>query len=388
MTANRSGSNRYTLSGDAAVEGHIGKIVSQVVDDIVSLLDPIAVFLYGSLGRGEGTAYLDGGVVKMVSDYEIAYVSRDPFDKSKLKKLAGKLAQKYDIDLTLNFILPRRLTSGAPLNWAPTESTPSIEQYELKEFSRLLYGEDLRETAPKLSAGDIVLWEAVRLLYNRMAEFTDALYQGGGLDNKALLKASNKLLIASGDALLLSAGRYHGHYLERMKRVGMLLGAGGDLADLLSESKREVIIRAYALKLYPEKSESPEIKEWITKSIAISEEVFRYVIALDMDIEFLTYDEFSKSYLSHPKLKEYCRTNSRLQNFVSLVRTRASSGGVRFLDFLGPVAAQHKVYVLLPKWLYGRFKPLWNSSGFGSLDDEVVRSEAKEVVEKWRRLCE
>lgn len=382
-----SGHEPYTMLRDSIVEEHIHNIVERITKRLVEEIRPKVVVLSGSLARGEATAYRKDGCINMISDFEIGCVDQLWLKRWRLRKLAPVLAKAHNIDLTLNFFLPRRFSQSVPTNWALVGSPLTIDQYELMKAARFIYGPDPRGDGPDVSSDDIPVWEGIRLLFNRMVELTEAVLLEEPVRGKGSLKACNKMLTASGDALLLSAGRYHHLYRERMRYFQEISLSHTLVCSVLSPTERSSIIQAYHFKLYPQEYDSLYMKNLISESLSVSEKVFRFMVCYDMGLEFSSYKEFFKLYLTNPKLKEYCRTKPILQNIVSLLRVRGQTSPVPLKDFFGPIPAQHKIYAEIPVWLYGCFKPLWDTCGYDSLEEKSTRLRGERLVQSWKRLC-
>lgn len=382
------GNDPYTLLGDKIVEEHIHNIVKCITEHLAEEIKPEAIVLSGSLGRGEATAYQKNGQVNLISDLEIGCIDKNWLKKRHFRKLELFLVKKYDIDLTLNFFLPRRFTKCVPVNWAPVGSPLSIDQYELMKAARFIYGPDPRRHGPEVNSDDIPTWEGIRLLFNRMAEVMDAVSLGMPSGEKKLKKACNKLLIASGDVILLCARQYHHLYRERMKILKKMLEVRKTICNDLSVDEYESIIRAYASKLYSLANKSLDIEKLITESLSISEKVFKYVIYIDLGFKYSSYQEFCDEYLVHPKIKEYCRTMPVLQNAVSLIKGRWGNISLPSKDYFSSISVLNKVYVELPIWLYGYFKPQWDENKGQYLLQGKADLYGKGIFDRWKILCE
>lgn len=382
-----SGHEPYTLSEDRIVEEHIHNIVKGITEVLITEVKPTAVVLSGSLSRGEATAYQKDGHINLISDFEIGCVDSNWLKRRRLKKLEPFLAERHGIDLTLTFFLPRRFAWGIPANWAPVGSSLSIDQYELVKAARFIYGPDLRRNASELNSDDIPVWEGIRLLFNRMAEFAEAVLLELPARGKGLLKACSKLLIASGDVLLLISKCYHHFYRERRRCFQELLEARTPICNDLSADENNSIIQAYSFKLYPQEYDHVSIESLMSKSISVSEKIFKFVIHSDMGLEFSSYEEFYERYLAHPKLKEYCRTKPKLQNIVTLLKTHGQTQSVSLVDFFRSISVLNTIYAEIPVWLYSHFKPQWDVYGYDCLKHKEIDLEGRRLVENWKRLC-
>ena len=375
------GNKRYTLSGDNAIEKHIGEIVNGVVGSLCATVKPVSIFLSGSLAKGEITAFRTESKIEIVSDFEIGVVDWNWTKKVRIRKIEQQLASEYGIDLTLLFFLPRRFKKCAPLNWASPNSPLSIEQYELMKSVYFVYGRDFLNDCRKVDFGDIPLWEVVRLLFNRMAELVGVL-SAARLYDKKLFKACDKLLIACGDSLLLATGCYHHLYSERKKLFEQRATLVKDICELSGDEFR-VIIDVYERKVYCKENKILSRDELLTETLSISEKVFKSIIYCLMKIDFSSAEQFSEQYLKHPDLKKYSRTNPRLENMVSLLKNRGKMKPFSVVQFFRPISINHKIYADIYQWLMGRFKNKWKVAGFDSLKHGQMMLEAKKRFRKW-----
>ena len=382
--ANQSGSRRYTLSGDAAIEEHINKILADIVKELVLNIKPVSIFLSGSLAKEEMTAFAVDGKIEIVSDFEIGVLDWNWTKRSRVRKIEQFLAIKHGIDLTLLFFLPRRFKKGVPANWAPSQNHLTIEQYELIETSYFIYGRDFSKQCCSVDPSDIPLWEGLRLLFNRMAELVGVLTSEQHHD-KAFYKACNKLLIASGDVLLLKINRYHPLYRERKNLLETYTDCVIDSCNGLSDNEFKTIIDAYNRKIYCT-NEDLLLDKLISDTLRISDKIFKNIVSYLMNIEFSSSEQFSKLYLSHPDLHKYCKTNSRLANMASLLKNRARIKPISIIEFFKSVSIQHRIYADIYSWLIGRFKEEWEISGFACLRNEGLMLEGKSKFQNWKNF--
>jgi len=380
------GNKRYTLSGDNAIERHIGEIVNGVVQKLVSTIKPVSIFLSGSLAKGEIAAFRANNKIEIISDFEIGVVDWNWTKLRRVRKTERLLAREYDIDLTLLFFLPRRFKKGIPLNWATKNSPLSIEQYELIKTARFMYGRDFKKDCPVVDPADIPLWQGLRLLFNRMAELTGVLTSDKPDENK-FFKACDKLLISCGDALLLSTGTYHHLYRQRKKLFEERVGHTESICSKLSCDECRAIIEAYERKIYCKEYGALSKNELLTDTLCISEKVFEDVIDCLMKIGFSSTEQFREQYLNHPDLWRYCTTNPRLVNMVCLLKNLGRTKPFSIMQFLKPISIQHSVYADVYTWLFGKYKTCWIKSGFVSFENEKIISQGKEVFERWTFFC-
>lgn len=380
-----SGNNAPTLHEDPRIADYIGRIVTGIVGRIVEEISPLSIYATGSLSKAELTAVATDRQVRLISDLEIAVVETNWLKRLRVRPLQERLSREFGVEVNLLFFLPKRFTQCAPSNWAFPGGPLSIEQYELISGARRLYGKDFAGSMREVDPSEIPKWQGIRLLFNRMAELVGALVlaSSGKIDR---LKAVNKLLTASGDALLLSTGRYHWLYRKRMEMLDGLtaeeIGGPGTHAN-----QKEAIVRAYRDKLSGGVFWSSRPEQLLSGVLDICDMAFRTILHRAMGIRFADCDEFRRRYLRNPMLKGFCRSNARLDNIVSLLKHLRSGLPLPLRRYFGSIAVQHRVYVSVYCWLYGQFLDRWRSVGVNALADRDLLEVGRRRHEKWLRVC-
>ena len=211
----------YTAFNNERVDLKVKKDLEYIVTEIRKNIKAISIILTGSFGRGEGTVIQDKGRLYFMSDYEICVVSSRLKTREICSALSRKISKELGVATSISRISPERLKYNRNINISKGGINPSIFMYELKAGSKILYGQNLLKKNI-LKPQDISLWEGIKLLLNRMAEyFTLSLSD----DSKLLVKSNwmNKILLACGDILLLHSRQYHYSYQERKNRLISLL---------------------------------------------------------------------------------------------------------------------------------------------------------------------
>ena len=327
LMAGQFGNTHYTIRNDSSVDSYVASIIQVITNRIVSELHPTSVVLSGSFGRGEGTVLVKDGKIHVISDFEVGCVDRNWFKRWKLRKLELILSEQLEVDLTLNFYMPRRFTKGLTTNLGRQSATLTIDQYELMAASRFIYGPDLRAKSLFISPEQIPLWEGIRLMLNRMVETIAALLRWDDDEYEVgIQKALYKLLIACGDSLLLLHKRYNYSYKERMTKIQEMLGLPtlSNVGISLAEHKR--ISESYNHKLTGNLPDIMESLHVINSSVETVDKVFRLLISEEMGFCFSNYEGFKQSYLRSPKLIHYCKgfsCNPLLQNGIAVVRDKS-----------------------------------------------------------------
>ena len=85
--ATQFGDKKFTAEGNAKLENEIKKVLETITEYVSKDVNPSAIFVYGSYGRGEGTAFFNNYKFYSPSDFEIGYVSKNWLKRRRLFKL-------------------------------------------------------------------------------------------------------------------------------------------------------------------------------------------------------------------------------------------------------------------------------------------------------------
>jgi len=215
---------RYTITPHSDAEAALRTLVDQLRDAVVAELEPAALLLSGSFARGEGGAYMAGGVVRTTSDLDLIAVFRGPFSVVQTvlaRRKAGALSQRLRrrfpgtrIDLTVR---PALL-----LTWPPA----TLDYYDLLRSARVLHGALRLPSAAAVRLDDIPPEERRRVLVKRgvgllaaWLRLSDGADLASDADGRALESDIDKAYLASGDAWLHRYAHYDHRLLVRMERL-------------------------------------------------------------------------------------------------------------------------------------------------------------------------
>ena len=313
---------RYTVTGNPLVEAKVEEVLEKIKDDVVRRFKPKSIILHGSFGRGEGAVIVNNGNLTFLSDFEITVVTPKHIGKD-LEILAFEVGKEICAAIGLWRNKPGKYNSYRVRK-------PTIENYELKYGSRIVYGENYLDKIPDFKPEDIPLWEGIRLMFNRMAEslnYFSVRYkesEPSEEEKRKLLYWTYKIVLACQDALLLSLRKYHYSYKIRNEMFQELFPIYFEELNEKLPKFLPLVVKATDYKIKPEKDSSEDVIELWFDTMEICDKTFRYVIEKDMGFTFNTYPEFQKKYLSHPNItkKYYCRRSGRpiYQNAVSIAK--------------------------------------------------------------------
>lgn len=318
---------RYTLTGDSLIEKKIDAMLERIRDEVVLQFKPRSIILHGSFARGEGSVIIDTRNPIFLSDFEITVVTSKLIGGA-LQKLAAEIGKEMDVQIGLWRNKPSKFYSYRIRK-------PTIENYELKYGSKIIYGEDYLEKMPDFKPAEISLWEGIRLMFNRMAEslkYFSINYkysEPNDKDKRNLIYWTYKIVLACQDALLLSIKKFHYSYKIRNE---MFQKYFPKYPETLTKELPELLpltIRATNYKLRPIKNQSENAIELWFDTMEVCDKVFRYVIEKDMGFTFSNYLEFAEKYQNHPNIrKKYYYGlfgNPIYQNLVSIAIMWAAS---------------------------------------------------------------
>ncbi len=341
----RFGNKAFTYTGEAEVEEYIRKILNEILSILLEKTKPLAVFVYGSLGRGEGTAIHVSGKIIMYSDFEIGYVSNRLSDRKILRTVNQDIETRIGHDITISFFTPRRIRLGANTNFAiRADFEPTIEAYEISNSAYFLYGKDFRNIESYPDTNRIPLWESLRCLFNRMAEF---LIANNSQNTNAQIKTINKVKIACGDAILMLDGHYHFSYAQRLCNLKHLESCNKLKIYNLQDELISFIDSGYRWKLFAEHNTLKPSSVELRFLGEVTFKVLRILLYQEMGFKAEKEGDISRYYLSSNKLmKSYYKGISGhplLQNLRLFLQKRISLN-LFIMSIFDKYSLIHKVY--------------------------------------------
>jgi len=293
----------YPESGDPG----ISQAIDNAIVEVACRYCPRSIVIAGGFGRNEASFIRENGRLKALSDCEIALVTDKPIAKPQLAELTRQLTDITGLEVTLSNSLLLRAYARLSVPEAISRRLwrPSIQHYDLKHGSQVVFGSDIRKRLPEIEAGDIPLWEGLRLMFNRMAAALEYYPVGPvGRDRSEAIYWINKVVFACQDALLLSIGRYHPSYKARNDMFRELFPRYFAELNARCPGFLPLSIKATEYKLRPQrKSYRKGITELWSEAAEICDQVLEYIVEKDMGMTFDTYTEFQKKYLRHPNTR-------------------------------------------------------------------------------------
>lgn len=291
---------KYTALTDPMVDQKIESHFLAIVEAVRSRLEPEAIILRGSFGRGEGSVLVDGEDMLFLSDYEIDVITPSPFNRAAFRELSQKLTGDLGVQTGLRWARPDFLTRERFGPFTVGNAAPTISLYEIRYGSRTLYGEDFFARGPEIKTADIQLDNGMFLLLNRMAESMLYMFPADGSVNTDLESYYwvNKTVLACAEVLLLIWGHYHFSYAERGRSFAALAPEKLKFMTDQGAALAGMVARATEFKLRPQQDLYPDtvLDTWRTV-IPEVDQVFRYVIEEILDFPTVSYENFPAMYL-------------------------------------------------------------------------------------------
>lgn len=389
-------------AADPVINDHVARVVEALKQELIARFHPRSIILAGSLGRGEATVATRNGAFELLSDAEVILIPNwSVLSRRKLRSFSDEFWREHGLKASISGIIP---TLQLALPVIARGTRPTIDKYDLRYGSRVIYGADNLRRIGEMRPQDIPVWEGVRLLYNRMAEALE-VFPGGPSTEMAY--RLDKVVFACRDSLLLTSRRYDPSYESRNRLFcesfpqypGSLRSSLADLPELSTQ--------ATARKLNRAPYQTKSFEQW-SRIAEVCETTLRYVVALDTGVVASDWVTFQAEYLHYPGLKDYRRLpfgSSVAQNAWSGLRSMMTSGRPVSLSLARHPGVRwaHLVYSALPLLYFGRRRDEIEARYLARALDVVRLLEGKEqsignpleaweyargrLVTHWQRLC-
>ncbi len=212
---------QYTLDGSKKLEQEIDKQLSEITEELLTLINPkdlVAFVLGGGYGRGEGGVLIEGDKESLYNDYDLFVITKNISHKKKkiyqdrMIQIHRKFTPKYGIDVDVGPIQTVKSISKAP-HW--------MMWYELKYGLKVIYGnKNIKDYFPDYTKTKMPIMEAYRLLLNRgvglllCKEHFDT-FEESQESREFVLRNIRKAQLAMGDAYLILIDKFHYSYKKR-----------------------------------------------------------------------------------------------------------------------------------------------------------------------------
>ena len=199
---------------DKALQCHMRIIVDGVLKKMSE--PPLAIYLVGGYGRGEGAWFEDETGLHPYNDYDIAVLSDNPLRQDEVDTLRKELAEAVNISwVDIDFYSTSQIG----------KLKPTIHNYDLLYGSTLIYGEDyykINELAldgERIGNSDILLLYRTRL-WTFLGSWEGRFHDLSIVESRFFRNQMAKAVLAACDMRLVKLGKYTASY---KKRVGIVL---------------------------------------------------------------------------------------------------------------------------------------------------------------------
>jgi len=334
---------------DQTIEGHL----QYIVNSIVSRMEPIAIILRGSFGRGEGSVLIQDNRLRFLSDYEIDVATFSPFYRSLFARLTHQLTAELGVGVGIRWVRPDYLSVRriGPL-LVGTEPI-SISSYESRYGSRILYGQDIISASSAIDPDQIPLVSGILLMLNRMAESLKYMNNGSTNDDLLAYYWINKTILACIESLLILWKQFHFSYKERGLRFASL--ANQHLNFMLDQKDLfiEFTARATEFKLNPRRELYPlPINETWQQVVPFAISIIRHLVEQDLDIKCQSMVEFPAQYIQKTMVRK-SRVSLKIFYYIKLLEVyRSLRRHIVPRSLIIPFPAYQVVYSVVPLLFY------------------------------------
>lgn len=207
-------------SSNRRVDQRVEELIHEISGRIGEALrpHPEAIVLTGSFARGEGSAILAGNRLRVLGDIEFMVFFESGANLANLQGVLNLRARSLQKELAAGGTCCD-LEFGAVQADYLRKMQPHIFAYELITHGRTVWGKsDILARAKRFPASALPLWDAWRMLNNRIVEQLESLEFLESGDRAALKRVLYHILksyIDLGTTCLIFRGRYASTYAAR-----------------------------------------------------------------------------------------------------------------------------------------------------------------------------
>lgn len=292
---------------DYEINRYITNILEEIVEEIVTSFNPDSIILDGSFGHGEGAAIKYRNKIKILSDFDMALIRRKIIPPERINELNQSLSKKYKMKVDIHYNNPEKYLNPSDKNPSQRTSSPFVSTYSRKYGAVVLHGRDYLKMMPDCYAENIPYGEGMRILFNRMGELLSSLDIVGIYSNnlrmdmieeEKLRFSMDKLIVACGEALLITNKLYHYSYSKKLDNLRTLIpkfsGTSLNLEKLI-----ELFEDAVYFRINASRSESRLVTDLFFEVNALCDVVFRYMVECIFNFNFTDYIDFSYKYIKN-----------------------------------------------------------------------------------------
>lgn len=216
----------YTQLNDERIDNKIEQELQIVCEEILKVIKPVSIILFGGFGRGEGSAQISNGEVVLSKDYDTLLVVKKKLSPSVIYQMSENIHRRLGRTNPLDSV-DMEMGSGVSLvqyTLVDLLYFRDAKTYEIKAASKLLWGEDIREKIP-LKPEDLSPWNGIRFLLRKppglCASFSPEYLESPPMGGKkgTLIHECIRVYLDGGVLLTILAKAYRPTYHERAKVI-------------------------------------------------------------------------------------------------------------------------------------------------------------------------
>ena len=248
----------YTKIDDERIDKKIDGEMGIVCEEILKVVNPVSIILFGGFGRGEGTAQIHGDDVTISKDYDTLLVVKKKIPPALIYEMSANIHRRLGRTNPLDSI---NMEMGAGVSLVQYTMADLLyfrdaKTYEIKMSSKLIWGEDIRDKIP-VRAEDLTPWNGIRFLLRKppglCACFRPEYLQQPpeGEAKETIIHECHRVYLDGGVLMTILAGIYRPTYSARALVIKESLES--KLPDLVERipGLPEKIERLTEFKMFP-----------------------------------------------------------------------------------------------------------------------------------------
>lgn len=239
----------YTQHKDEQINSKISQELEIVCEEVLKVIKPVSIILFGGFGRGEGSAQIKDNRVTISKDYDVLLAVKRRIPPSVIYQMSENIHKRLGRTNPLDSPT-MEMGSGVTLVQYTLNDLlyfKDAKTYEIKAASKLLWGEDIRERI-LARAEDLSPWNGIRFLLRKPSGLCAVLptirylrEPPVGEEKKAIIHDCHRVYLDGGVLLTILAKKYRPTYFERAKVIEQSLDSSlPDLAKKIPDLAEKI----------------------------------------------------------------------------------------------------------------------------------------------------
>jgi hypothetical protein len=250
----------YTQIDDERIDQKIDEAVDIIREEILKVIKPVSIILFGGYGRGEGSAEISGDKITLSRDYDTLLIVKKKLSPSVIYRMSENIHRRLGRTNPLDS-MTCEFGSGVSFGHHTLDELlyfRDVKTYEIKVASKLLWGEDIRKKIP-VKREDLSPWNGLRFLLRRppgtCACFSVKYLKTPpvGEEKEILVNECARIYLDGGVLLTLLMKDYRPSFRERSKVITESLASSlPDLANQIPDLAEKLAFFTQ-MKLFPDR---------------------------------------------------------------------------------------------------------------------------------------